>query len=397
VQKFVSRLMDGMYPQVVAQHTKTKMAEMFRQGYVCGGKEPLGYRKEDVFSTGQVFVGRGKESPKRLVVSEEEAEIVRQAFALYMRTSKIAAVRDYLTSVTGAHRTTTQTKAFLQHELYRGVCTFGEWRREAPELRIVDEETWEAVQDSLAARAGGVSRAPITDEFAYHLRGRVFCPHCDCVYTNASAKSGKAFYYQCLSDQKRTTRCPVARVNAEALHAAVLGEIRRAAEHRTVMHRLIATSGGWQAADEDLRVRRNQIARQKQATEMRATNFVKLLGDGTASEKLLAALLKAEAEIKQAGEELDALDRAIAVATVKRPTAEQVQAGWRELLEAWETATDAERSDLMQAVVERVEIKEKAKAAVRLFPITQRPSGKFVTNSKLGAQAQRISTFSPRN
>jgi len=123
----------------------------------------------------------------------------------------------------------------------------------------------------------------------------VHCPFCGGPYTQASAKSGTVHYYVCHRSNARETKCPVRRINAKALHQAVLGEVRRAAQHHTVMHRLIAESGGWGTADGDLRTQRNQLSDKKQLLGMRIANYLKAIGEGRGSDAIFGALAKTEA------------------------------------------------------------------------------------------------------
>ncbi|HZP81009.1 MAG TPA: hypothetical protein VFB21_05170 [Chthonomonadaceae bacterium] len=55
-------------------------------------------------------------------------------------------------------------------------------------------------------------------------------------------------------------------------------------------------------------------------------------------QEVATALYKAEKEIE--------------VATVERPTADQVQASWGALLDVWPELTEAERAELLSALAE---------------------------------------------
>ena len=54
--------------------------------------------------------------------------------------------------------------------------------------------------------------------------------------------------------------------------------------------------------------------------------------------------------------------------TIKRPTAEQVQATWGQLLSLWGDATDKERQTLMGSIVRNVEVKQKDLVLLELSP-----------------------------
>ena len=324
---------------------------------------------------------------------------MRSAFDLFLTRRKVAAVRDYLNSVTGRRDTTTSAKYLLQNEVYAGNYVFGDWRKDEAHPAIVEKEVWQAVQDVLEERVNNrVSREPISDAFTYYLRGRVFCPHCGCVFTNSVAKGGAVRYYECLNHAKRKSQCPIQRINARALHASFLREVRRAATHPTVMHRRIAESGGWQNAGASQVSLRGQLGKQKQALEMRIANYIKAIGDGRDSPALLAALDKAEAEKEAVTLQMETADQAIAQATIKRPTTGQVQESWSEVLRVWEVLTEEERADLLGSVVQVVEMTEKESVTLELLPMPHSAisySNRFELKSQMGAGNRLSSIYSP--
>lgn len=93
-------MMDGMYPRMVSQWTRTKMQRMVERGYWCGVLPSLGYRVQPVdgFTT---TLRSGTEPPTRLIVQEVEANTVRYSFDLFLETRTIASVRDCLRNATG--------------------------------------------------------------------------------------------------------------------------------------------------------------------------------------------------------------------------------------------------------------------------------------------------------
>ncbi len=267
-----------------------------------------------------------KEPPKNLVPHSINGELVTQAYDLCRECRSIANVGNYLNSVTGRLYTPTSTRYLPQNEVYASNYVFGDWRKDEAHPAIVEKEVWQAVQDILNFAANHrTSRDPVSDAYAYYLRGLLVCPYCNCSFTNNVAKGGAMRYYECLYHAKRKTKCPVQRINADALHASVLREIRRATDHHTVLHRLIAESGGWQNASDAQKSLRGQLLKQKQALEIRIANYIKAIGDGRDSQALFSALDKVEAEKELVSQQLAQADKEIEVSTVKRPTASQVQ------------------------------------------------------------------------
>jgi len=372
--KNMTTMMDGSYAFQVRQWTMTKMQAMVEAGFFPGGYPPFGMQK--VVATEAIYFHKpGNEPPKRLVPDADTAPIVRQAFAFFLEGQSLASVRAYLSSVTTRDWNTTRVKALLMNETYKGTLAFGQWRNEAAWEPVVSPETWKAAQDALTGRAVRPPR-PEADEFTYYLRGRVHCPHCGCPYTQSShwGRGGiRAHYYVCQTTnrQKREggVKCPVGRVNAGKLHRSVLGFIQRGAAHKTFLHQVIRQSGGWGEAEEVQKSVRGQLGKQKQSVEMRIANYVKAIGDGRDSPALMAALDRAEADRETVVQEIEAADRGIAAATVRRPTAERLSLAWGRSMEVWKVLTEEERTELLGSLVQAVEMTDKKSMALELLPV----------------------------
>ena len=373
--KNMTNVMDGMYAYQVRQWTMTKMEAMVAAGYFPGGYPPFGTIKV-VATEAAGFHRPGSEPPKRLAPDPEAADIVRQAFALFLDTGQQAKVREYLNAVTARSWTTTAVKRLLTNEVYKGDIVFGQWRNEGAYETIVDPQAWEAVQTALAARLYRPAREK-ADDFTYYLHGRVVCPHCGCPYTQTSAwgRSSRVHYYICQTTNRTASHgsavnhaCPVGRVNAVRVHMTVLDFMQYAASHRMVMHKLIAQSGGWGSAGDAEKALRGQLGKQKQALEMRIANYIKAIGDGRMSDALLSALGKAEAEKETVCRQMEDADKSIRAQAVQRPTAAQVQEAWGGIGKVWKVLSEEERSDLLMSVVQNVEVTEKETLTLELLP-----------------------------
>lgn len=380
VAKSMTVFMDGMYPKMVSQWTRAKMEQMVAHGYFCGGKAPYGYRTEFIEGA-EVNSRNDKEPPKRLIIHEPEAEVVRAAYSLLVKQRSLAAVRDYLNRTTVRRWTSTTTKYLLTSSTYIGIQTVGEWRNDNAHAPLVDRDLWESAQDVFRGRA--LRRIPeARPDFTYYLQGVVKCPHCGCSYTPASAKSGAVRYYSCVNGMNRTCPCPVGRVNADALHEAVLDAIQRAAKHHTVMHRVIAESGGWSNAQDDLHRRRGELGKRKQFVDVQIGNLTRAIEEGSRNfRSILATLATREDERDKIVQEIARAEREIKAATVLRPTAKQVQEAWSELVDLWPTLTEAERVKVLTGIIRNVEVKEKNRVSLDCLPISGNHGSKFATRT----------------
>lgn len=382
MQKDITIFADGVFCKQISDHTKTKMQAMVERGYWCG-VHPFGYKT--IFATdGGGFVSADKDPPKRLVPHEDEAPSVRHAFEMALNRASYAGIREYLNAVTGRKWTTTTVKYLLMNETYTGVQNFGDWRNEEGHEAVVERATWEAVQEIVAVPRGRQPKHG--DDFVYYLRGLLRCPHCECAYTQFSSNGNvRTHYYGCLHANKNKSDCPVKRINAEALHFTVLSLVERAAKHHTFMHKIIAGSGGWGSATDKQRAMRGQLARKLQFLGIQINNMTDALADGRASELIFNRLQLLQTERRQVSEELSGLDKDIAKATVKRPTAEQVCEAWGRITDLWDVLTEEERKKVLGGLVQEIVVTEKNRVHLRLSPNAS-VHGQFIAiNSEMGA------------
>src|SRR5579862_7280910 len=153
VNKQMTILMDGMYPKMVSQWTRTKMEQMVERGYWCGQMPTIGYVKE--FATDATGFSRGdKEPPKRIVVNRDEAQTVRRAFEVFVATGSYPAVVDYLRGMTGRPWTIQTATRLIRNDVYRGVQRFGEWVNEKAHEAIIPDDLWQQARTVDEHRCG---------------------------------------------------------------------------------------------------------------------------------------------------------------------------------------------------------------------------------------------------
>jgi site-specific DNA recombinase len=339
------------------------------------------------------FHGGGKEPPKRLVPDPETAPLVRRAFDLFAEGSTVAQVSAYLKSVSDRTWGYDTVKRLLGNEVYRGALRFGKWINHTAHEAIVSEALWDRAQEALTRRAR--TRAPKRkpkDTTPYYLRGRVFCPHCGCRMTPADhhGRAAAVRYYECTSTHKgKSHGCPVVRVNAHALHEAVLGEIRRAAEHPTRTEEMIREAvKALPERDRDWETDLKAVARRLRDAERqvaRLTDVIASSNSKTPMAPLLRRLDELEGQRRDLEQEHERLTREAEAAKVRRPDAEQVRRLWGRTLELWEEATEEERAQFLGLLVERVEMQDKEHGVCRLVFSTETPCSNVGLTSRMGA------------
>jgi hypothetical protein len=199
------------------------------------------------------------------------------------------------------------------------------------------------------------------------------------------AKGGLVRYYECYSDKKRFTKCPVGRVNCEIIHQSVLDKLAHLVRHPVAMHEAIKQSKGWEIPADHLLSQRVQLGKSLQVAKTRHTNLVTAIEDGADFSSLGGRLKQVEIEIRGINERILEVDGLVASATKLRPTASDVQESWSAILGAWGFATDEEKAELIRLVVERVDINTKDQAELRLTSIVELPGLKFGISEKMGA------------
>jgi site-specific DNA recombinase len=230
--------------ETIAARTKTKILAARRKGMWTGGRPVLGY---DIVE-------------KRLVVNTEEAERAGEIFELYLREGSLLFTLRELerrgwcnkswTSaagqrVEGRPFSKSSLHTLLRNPLYIGRIRAGDDVVEAQHETIVDEGTWQAVQNRLAAGAPGqepTAYRPTTNGGL--LQGLVTCGVCGSGYSYTySGKKRRWRYLTCRRLLKHGAKtCPGSRVAAGEFEQFVYERIRALGRDRAVLKAMLAAS-----------------------------------------------------------------------------------------------------------------------------------------------------------
>lgn len=376
VNKQMTILMDGMYPKMVSQWTKAKQEQMVHHGYFTGGLIPFGYLTE--FVSDPAFTARnGKEPPKRLVPDPDNAPFVRRAFEVFIETRSYNRAADYLRSVTPRKWTVNAVRHILHNEVYRGVLRHGEKVNYTAFPPVVSEALWDAARDAEQVRLPRSPKQSMKDTAAYYLRGLVYCTHCGCRMTPAGhhGMTGKQRYYECLSAMKKiTTDCPTRRVNAQALHTAVLTEITRCAKHPTRIQGYINAAMKLLPENTDLKAQAKAIERRLKEIEQRIGRVQAAIEEGGSIRSLVERLNGLEQERLSVEGERARLETLNIVNSHLRPDAKRVAEAWTQFGELWEEMTNEERERVMFLLVEKVDILDKQEGTCQIRIFDKSPS-----------------------
>ena len=225
---FIKGMVSEMFIDNIGQKTRRGQIEAVHDGRVIG-PNVYGYRIANVISEG------GKPVRGLRVIVPAEAEVVRRICRLYLdgmspRQIVVLLNREGVPGPRNRPWTDTGIRGregmgILRNEIYCGLLIYGRTRSrrhpgtgirhferrpreewtivKAPELRILDDETWQAVQDE-AKRRGKRHHTVVTQyrKAAYPLTARVRCGACGSRMT-----IGGMGYYRCVARQRNPLSC----------------------------------------------------------------------------------------------------------------------------------------------------------------------------------------------
>ncbi len=225
--------------EMISERTRDKMHAARRKGKWTGGNVVLGY---DVVPKGGA-----------IAVNEDEAKRVREIYRLYLEHGSLIPLiedldrrdwkmKSWITregrSRGGASFNKTTLHNLLTNVIYTGRVRFVGKLYDGEHQRVVDDETWNRVQERLNrnGRRGGRN---VGNKYGGLLKGLVQCEICHCgmthTYTN---KENRVYrYYVCVNAHKRGwNKCSTRSVSAPELEAAVINQIRGFTRHPVVLN-----------------------------------------------------------------------------------------------------------------------------------------------------------------
>ena len=215
--------------EMISERTRDKMRAARRKGKWVGGNLVLGY---DVMPQGG-----------GLIVNKDEAQRVREIYRLYLEYGSLIPVVQELDrrgwqmkawttregrSAGGSPFTKTTLHNMLTNAIYAGKVEFGGEIYAGEQERIVDDDSWNRVQETLNlnGRRGGRN---VRNKYSALLKGIVRCASCDAgmIHTYVQKKNTLYRYYVCVkAHQRGWNKCPTKSVSAPTLEGAVVQHIR---------------------------------------------------------------------------------------------------------------------------------------------------------------------------
>jgi site-specific DNA recombinase len=362
--------------EVISERTRDKISMARKKGKWSGGCQVLGY---DVAPEGG-----------RLVVNEAEAEQVCTIYALYLELGGLLRVIEELdrrswtnkTWVTRAGKlhqgkpfTKNVLRGLLANPIYVGKVRHHGNVYEGEHSAIVDEGTFERVQDQLA-RHGGTRGKPLRGQGI--LQGILCCKGCGCGMTNSHSRKGnrRYRYYLCHHAQSRGWRhCPRPTLPAEEIERFVVDEIRAIGRDPRLVREVVEETQSIRDREiAELDSRRRLLAKEI-ADHHRREQALVATPDDPATIRGLAAIQERVSQLS--GETADICTK---LAGMRAATIDQddIVEACRLFDPVWENLPRPEQHRLLQLLVDRVEYD----ADEETIAITFHPTGIEALNAR---------------
>ncbi|MDR0555772.1 MAG: recombinase family protein [Holosporaceae bacterium] len=228
--------------EVTGERIRDKFASSLKKGMWMGGIVMLGYEVKD----------------RKLIINEEEAKIVRLIYNEFIKTESYCGVAKLLNRLGYRTRIRPQksgkilggqlfepkaVQRILQNPYFKGCVTHKGSVYQGEHEAIIDEETWNQVQEIFAKHADGAKEKTKCRPFSRALlSGFVRCATCNCLMKASSSRKNcntKYHYYTC-GNHAKYGNCKAFHksVPAEILERNVIDEVLRILKSPEVVMRL---------------------------------------------------------------------------------------------------------------------------------------------------------------
>jgi site-specific DNA recombinase len=345
--------------EMISERTRDKMGAARRKGKWVGGNLVLGY---DVAAQGGA-----------LVVNEDEARRVREIFRLYLEYGSLIPVIEQLDQrgwrlktwttregreVGGSHFTKNKLYNLLTNVIYMGKVEYGGQIYEGEHPRIVEDETFNLVQETLHrnGRRGGRN---VRNKYSALLKGIVRCATCDAgmIHTYTQKKNRLYRYYVCVrAHQRGWNQCQTRAVPAQALESAVVAQLRGIGRNPallTEVMRQIAAQRDQSVAG--LEKEKAALEQEMEKTSLEIGELAAVAGSkGAAAKSATDRLAELHESAERQERRLAELRREIAEAGGNGVDANDLDQALRDFDPLWEQMSTWEREKFIRALVEQV-------------------------------------------
>ncbi len=208
------------YSKRLSKRVRDGLDTSVANGTFCGGRLIYGYKIEY-----EPIPGKSGKFIKRVVINEDEAEVLRFAFQQYDMGVSKKEIADALNAkglrFNGKPFKNRTFDRYFVNEKYTGEFYFGERLCTNMYPQIIDKELFNRVQARLNANkyyAGGEAQAKVP----HLLTGKLICGYCKTLMRSdkGTGKKGKAYYYY-ICRNVRSGKCNKQRMDKDTLEEYV--------------------------------------------------------------------------------------------------------------------------------------------------------------------------------
>lgn len=288
------------YSLQLSQNIRRGLSESVEKCQSTGGNRPLGYL------TGP---------DKKFIIDPKTAPTVKMIFDMYAAGSTVTEIIAHLNelglrTLRGGHFTKNSLHSILKNEKYTGVYIYRDRRIEDGMPRIIDDATFQKVQNMLKVN----KRAPAAkwSKADYLLTDKLFCGKCGSTMIGESgtSKTGTKHNYYICSKKKRFRKCDKKAVRQDILEPLVIEATLEILNDDELLEFIIENTWKFYQAQDESREELEALHHQLAQTETAIANLVKAIEAGI----LNAATKKRMDELEAQQKELTAAiaDREIA-------------------------------------------------------------------------------------
>lgn len=258
------------------------------------GRAPIGYKNVAAINE------EGREV-RTIVVDEQRAELITWAFETYatgevtvLQLIEDLTARGFSTPATPTRASKPISDSLLYKVLtnpyYKGEVSFQGASYPGRHPKLVDDKTWQAVQDVLASRVNG-ERARVHN---HYLKGTVYCGSCESrlVVQHAKNRHGVIYeYFVCVGRHQKRTDCQQKAVSIALIEKKIVELYRSMALSPTVAaqtHEVLR--GQLERASEEAKNAQSDLIREQQRLMARSEKLL----DSHLDDTIPPALYKAE-------------------------------------------------------------------------------------------------------
>ena len=209
--------------EVSGERIRDKFAASLKKGIWMGGVLPLGYICKD----------------RKLIIDEKEAKIIRFIYNKFLETESYTEISVLLNNL-GYHtrgRGTSEGRKFepkairriLKNPYYKGYVKHRDQVYPGEHEAIIDENTWNKVQDIFASKSQPERKERNTATTSF-LKGLVYCGSCNALMKHTcTTKKGLRYRYYSCTNHLRYKSCTAAQhtLPADVIEQHVVSEIVR--------------------------------------------------------------------------------------------------------------------------------------------------------------------------